>query len=171
MTNSEGDKYRAVCLNIQTPQCTAKTPHPRNYGGVRVTWVSRTMVGLAWFGLGVRIGLGRLPTDVAIVVWRFAVFRKTLFDCCHAGSSIAGQKGPGEWDRPKSTTRVTWYLLTNSLRKFWLSRYPNITVVSCLNCGKTRQFDRPMSNEMAALSREDTTPQSLVDAHGSSAVQ
>jgi len=29
----------------------------------------------------------------------------------------------------------------------------------------TRQFDRPMSNGMAALSREDTTPQSLTDTH------
>jgi len=27
----------------------------------------------------------------------------------------------------------------------------------------TRQFDRPMSNGMAALSREDTTPQTLVE--------
>jgi len=35
----------------------------------------------------------------------------------------------------------------------------------------TRQFDRPTSNGMAALSREDTTPQSSADAHCSSAVQ
>ena len=31
---------------------------------------------------------------------------------------------------------------------------------------QTRQFDRPMSNAMAAPSREDTTPQNLADAPG-----
>ena len=36
---------------------------------------------------------------------------------------------------------------------------------------QSRQFDRPMSNEMAALSCEDTMPQSLADAHCSSAAQ
>jgi len=35
----------------------------------------------------------------------------------------------------------------------------------------TRQFDHPMSNGMATLSAEDTAPQSLADAHCSSAVQ
>jgi len=35
----------------------------------------------------------------------------------------------------------------------------------------TRQFARPMSNGMAALSREDTTPQSSADAHCSSAAR
>ena len=35
----------------------------------------------------------------------------------------------------------------------------------------TTRFDRPMSNGMAALSREDTKPQSFDDAHCSSAVQ
>jgi len=35
---------------------------------------------------------------------------------------------------------------------------------------ETRQFDSPMSNGTAALSREDNTLQSLVDAHCSSAV-
>jgi len=34
----------------------------------------------------------------------------------------------------------------------------------------TREFDRPMSNRMAALSREDTR-RSLADAHCSNAVQ
>jgi len=33
----------------------------------------------------------------------------------------------------------------------------------------TRQFDRPTSNGMAALSHEDNTPQSLADTHCSSA--
>jgi len=36
---------------------------------------------------------------------------------------------------------------------------------------QTCQFDRPISNGMAALSREDTTPQSLAGAYCSSAVQ
>ena len=36
---------------------------------------------------------------------------------------------------------------------------------------QTRHFDRPVSNGMAALSREDTTPQSVIDADCSSAVQ
>jgi len=36
---------------------------------------------------------------------------------------------------------------------------------------ETRQFDRPMSNVMAALSHEDISRQSLADAHYSSAVQ
>jgi len=36
---------------------------------------------------------------------------------------------------------------------------------------QTRQFDRQMSNGMAALYREDTTPQSVADAYCSSVVQ
>jgi len=36
---------------------------------------------------------------------------------------------------------------------------------------RTRQFNHPMSNGMAVLSREDTTPQSFTDAHCSNAMQ
>jgi len=36
---------------------------------------------------------------------------------------------------------------------------------------RTRQFDHPVSNRMAALSREDTTPQRLANAHCSGAMQ
>jgi len=39
------------------------------------------------------------------------------------------------------------------------------------NLSTIRQFDRPMSNRVAALSRKDITPQIIADAHCSSVVQ
>jgi len=91
--------------------------------------------------------------------------------------------------RPKRTNTylqmVTWIIRCDSckptctqqrqqaqlLQTDHVACYITWNLVNCCTTVQTRQFNRPMSNSMATLPRENTTPQSLADAHCSSAMQ